>query len=180
MEPSTLARWRQSQGSWGFIIHNYVQHAGGSFRWLSIWQQKSTRDISTNHEQYVGRHCMCYGNHGWHNHSRKDGWRSRQSSQTSLAAITEWNQKLNLEKCKLLPSSIMYVGHIITDKCAQLDPEKVPRRALMLSPTSKEHVRWFLGSVTCLNKFFLKMSEIDKPLRDVIKNSDFNLNRPQV
>ena len=67
-----------------------------------------------------------------------------------LYRATEWNVKLNLEKCRLRQTSIKYVGHIITDSGAKPDPDKIRAIVQMPEPQNKEEVSTFLGFVTYL------------------------------
>jgi transposase InsO family protein len=96
-----------------------------------------------------------------------------------LQRATEWNVKLNIDKCNLRQQSIKYVGHIITDKGANPDPEKVRAIVEMPQPTTREEIATFLGFVTYLNKFIPKLSEVDSPLRDVMKSEVFFWYKPQ-
>ena len=96
-----------------------------------------------------------------------------------LYRATEWNVKLNLEKCRLRQTSIKYVGHIITDSGAKPDPDKIRAIVQMPEPKNKEEVSTFLGFVTYLGKFIPKLSEVDSPLRDVNKSTVFFWNKAQ-
>jgi transposase InsO family protein len=87
-----------------------------------------------------------------------------------LDKAKSWNLKFNLEKCKIAQSEVLYVGHIISHKGIRPNPEKVQAIEKMPPPQSKEDVRRFLGMVTYLQKFIPKLSEVDKPLRDLLKN----------
>ena len=93
---------------------------------------------------------------------------------------TEWNLKLNFDKCQVKQPRVTYVGHLVTDQGLQPDPEKVRAVRSMPVPGSKEDVRRFLGFVQYLSKFIPNMSTVDAPLRDVMKrNVDFYWNKQQ-
>ena len=96
-----------------------------------------------------------------------------------LENATEWNVKLNLEKCKLKQTSIKYVGHNISSEGAKSDPEKVRAIVNMPAPKSKSEGSTFLGFITYLSKFIPRLSRVDSPLRDVNKSDVFYWNKAQ-
>jgi len=90
-----------------------------------------------------------------------------------LQRATEWNLKLNYDKCQIRKKKLDYVGHVVTEHGLQPDPNKVRAVSDMPVPKSKEEIRRFLGLVQYLSKFIPELSAVDSPLRDVIKNQDF-------
>ena len=93
---------------------------------------------------------------------------------------TEWNLKLNFDKCQVKQRRVTYVGHLVTDQGLQPDPEKVRAVRSMPVPGSNEDVRRFLGFVQYLSKFIPNMSTVDAPLRDMMKRDvDFYWNKHQ-
>lgn len=97
-----------------------------------------------------------------------------------IARATEWNLKLNLEKCHIRQTQVKYVGHLLTSEGLMLTPEKVQAVKEMPRPENKEEVRRFLGFVQYLSKFMKGLSEIDKPLRDLTKKDVvFQWDQPQ-
>ena len=50
---------------------------------------------------------------------------------------TEWNLKLNFDKCQVKQPRVTYVGHLVTDQGLQPDPEKVRAVRSMPVPGSK-------------------------------------------
>ena len=96
-----------------------------------------------------------------------------------IQKATEYNLKLNYEKCCLRQSSVPYMGHIISDKGLQPDPEKVKAITGMPPPTDKEGVRRFLGLVQYLSRYIPNLSKVDAPLRILLQSDvqftwDFN------
>ena len=81
-----------------------------------------------------------------------------------IQRATEYNLKLNYEKCCLRQSSVPYMGNIISDKGLQPDPEKVKAITGMPPPTDKEGVRRFLGLVQYLSRYIPNLSKVDAPL----------------
>ena len=83
---------------------------------------------------------------------------------------TSYNLKLNFDKCHIRQSAVPYVGHLITADGLKPDPAKTEAVRSMPPPTDKEGVRRFLGFVTYLSKFIPNLSEVDAPLRQLVKN----------
>ena len=99
---------------------------------------------------------------------------------TVVERATEWNLKLNFDKCQVKQPRVTYVGHLVTDQGLQPDPDKVRAVRSMPVPGSKEDVRRFLGFVQYLSKFIPNMSTVDAPLRDVMKRDvDLYWNKQQ-
>ena len=55
--------------------------------------------------------------------------------------------RLNKSKIKLRQKSLMFLGHLITDKGLKLDPEKVKAIEAMPPPTDIEGIQWLNGFV---------------------------------
>ena len=93
---------------------------------------------------------------------------------------TEYNLKLNFDKCQIRQKRVMYVGHLVTSKGLQADPDKIKAVAEMPAPTDKEGVKRFLGFVQYLSKFIPNLSDVDAPLREVTKTGLlFHWDKPQ-
>ena len=82
---------------------------------------------------------------------------------------TSYNLKLNFNKCHIRQPSVPYVGHLITADGLKPDPAKVEAVQGMSPPLDKEGVHRFLGFVTYLSKFIPNLSEVDAPLRQLLK-----------
>ena len=65
---------------------------------------------------------------------------------------------------------MQYVGHLIRADGLKPDPAKVEAVQCMPPPTNKDGVRRFLGFVTYLSKFIPNLSEVDAPLRELLKS----------
>lgn len=83
---------------------------------------------------------------------------------------TSYNLKLNFTKCHIRQTSVPYVGHLITADGLKPDPSKVEAVHNMSPPVDKDGVRRFLGFVTYLSRFIPNLSEVDAPLRQLLKN----------
>lgn len=83
---------------------------------------------------------------------------------------TDYNLKLNFDKCSIRQSSVTYMGHVITADGLQVDPGKVTAIIGMSTPTDKDGVRRFLGLVQYVGKFIPNLSNVDAPLRSLLKS----------
>lgn len=83
---------------------------------------------------------------------------------------TSYNLKLNFNKCHIRQSAVPYVGHLITAEGLKPDPAKTEAVRNMPPPTEKEGIHRFLGFVTYLSKFIPNLSQVDAPLRQLVKN----------
>ena len=86
-----------------------------------------------------------------------------------IEQATSYNLKLNCTKYRIRQTSVPNVGHLLTGEGLKPDPAKVEAVRCMLPPTNKDGVRRFLGFVTYLSKFFPNLSEVDAPLRQLLK-----------
>ena len=93
---------------------------------------------------------------------------------------TEYNLKLNWDKCQIKQSSVKYVGHVISEDGVQVQDEKVRAVRDMPTPENKEAVSRFLGIVQYLAKFIPNLSAVDAPLRELLKKDiEFHWDKPQ-
>ena len=72
-----------------------------------------------------------------------------------------------------------YMGHVISSQGLQIDPEKVQAIIGMPAPTDKDGLCRILGMVQYVSKFIPRPSEIDAPLRALLKE-DGNMNKKLV
>ena len=86
-----------------------------------------------------------------------------------IERATSYNLKLNLQKCSVRQPEVPYIGHLLTSEGLKHDPSKVTAPQNMPTPQTKEDLRRFLGFITYLGKFIPNLSEIDVPLRDLLK-----------
>ena len=86
-----------------------------------------------------------------------------------IERATSYNLRLNYEKCHIRQPSVRYIGHLITAEGLKPDPEKIKAVAEMPDPQDQSDVKRFLGFVTYLAKFIPNLSDVDKPLRLLLK-----------
>jgi transposase InsO family protein len=94
--------------------------------------------------------------------------------QLLLERCKELGIKLNKEKLQLRTNCVKFLGHIISDKGLQADPEKVQCIQQMAAPTDPSEVRRFLGMIQYLARFMPDLATVSEPLRSLTKkDSEF-------
>lgn len=79
--------------------------------------------------------------------------------------------KLNSSKCHFSQKSVKFLGNVISKDGIEPSPDKVQAILTAKRPTNKSEVRSLLGLVTYLARFCPRLSEVNKPLRDLTKES---------
>ena len=77
------------------------------------------------------------------------------------------NLRLNSSKLHLRKPEVRFMGHLITSKGLEPDPDKVKAVEEMPELTTKQELKSLLGFVNYLSKFLPKLSEVAQPLRDL-------------
>ena len=97
-----------------------------------------------------------------------------------IQRATQYNLKLNLSKCKVKSQKVKYVGHVISANGLQPDDSKIKAVKEMPRPQTRDDVKRFLGFIQYLSKFIPNMSEVDEPLRKLLrKDIEFHWEKPQ-
>ena len=76
---------------------------------------------------------------------------------------------LNREKCEFNRDRIKFLGHVISGRGIEADPDKVKAITEMPRPQSKKELKSFLGMVNYLAKFNKGLAELERPLRDLTR-----------
>ena len=77
--------------------------------------------------------------------------------------------RFNPEKCTKGVNEVPFFGNIITDKGLKADLSKIEAILKLKVPDSREKLERFLGMVNYLSKFAPNLSEINSPLRSLLK-----------
>ena len=79
--------------------------------------------------------------------------------------------KLKASKCDWFKKSVRYLGHIVSEKGIECDPEKVEAVQNWPVPESITQVRSFLGFAAYYRKFIPNFAEISFPLTNMTRKS---------
>lgn len=90
-----------------------------------------------------------------------------------LSRLREYGLKLSPEKCKFFQPSVKYLGHIVSEKGVETDPEKVEALKSWPVPTNLKTLRSFLGFAGYYRRFIKGYSAIAKPLNDLTRGYSF-------
>lgn len=97
-----------------------------------------------------------------------------------LQRLQEAGITLNAEKCVLHQQSVRFLGHIVSANGISADPEKVSALCHLAEPTDVTEVRSFLGMANHLAKFLPGLSQLTKPLRDLLhSDAEWCWDKPQ-
>ena len=66
-------------------------------------------------------------------------------------------------------TELKFLGHIISERGIELDPEKVSTIVGMPLPTNNKELQRFLGMVNYLGKFLPNLSDVSAPLRKILE-----------
>ena len=78
--------------------------------------------------------------------------------------LNDANFKLNIAKCKIAQTEILFLGHVIKEGTIQPDPENIRGLADVREPTSAEEAFRFVKAAEYYRKFISKFSIIAAPL----------------
>ena len=78
--------------------------------------------------------------------------------------------RLNKEKCVFKTDKMVYMGHLISSKGVEPDPEKVQGITGMPAPTNKSEILALQGTINYLAKFLPHLSDVMQPIRELGKD----------
>lgn len=112
--------------------------------------------------------------------------KTRQDHDRNLRAMLQRTKergvRLNPDKCHICVSEVSYFGHTLSHEGLKPDPQKVKAVQEMQPPRSKAELETVLGMINYLARFAPRLSEINAPLRQLLKHDsefvwDANHNR---
>ncbi|GBG89213.1 hypothetical protein CBR_g48921 [Chara braunii] len=87
----------------------------------------------------------------------------------ALHALRDAGFKVALEKCQFFLTTISFLGHVVTDKGLQPEPQKVEAVRDAPLPTTITQVRTFLGLASYYQRFIKGFAAIAGPLTNLLR-----------
>ncbi|KAK3083976.1 hypothetical protein FSP39_006179 [Pinctada imbricata] len=85
--------------------------------------------------------------------------------------LQEAGLKLKARKCALFSKQVKYLGHVVSDKGVETDPDKVSAIKDWPQPIDKSHLRSFLGLCSYYRKFIKDFADIARPRHRLTEQS---------
>lgn len=89
--------------------------------------------------------------------------------------LSDFNLKIQPDKCEFLRREVMYLGHLITETGVKPNPDKVKAVADYPIPSSPKEIKAFLGLAGYYRRFIKNFSSLSQPLTKLLKkDTPFN------
>lgn len=86
-----------------------------------------------------------------------------------LLRLKDYGLKLSPSKCKFFQTTVRYLGHIVSEKGVETDPEKIETLKTWPRPKDLKELRSFLGFSGYYRRFIMGYSSIVRPLNDLTR-----------
>ena len=83
-----------------------------------------------------------------------------------LTRLHECKLKLAAEKCFFLQKKVKFLGHVVSERGVETDPDKIERVKNWPTPTNPDELRSFLAFAGYYRRFVKDFSKIAKPLNE--------------
>lgn len=99
-----------------------------------------------------------------------NSWEDHRASLTDiLTKLKKAGFKLNPEKCSFVKSSIVYLGHLLSKKGIQPDPQKVQSLLKLKAPSNAKETQMVFGFCNYLRSYVPRFAEIMKPISSLLQ-----------
>jgi len=85
-----------------------------------------------------------------------------------LARLAEAGVTLNPSKCSFSQKSVKFLGHVVSDRGFEADPERIQGILDYPKPQHKKGLMTFMGMINGLGKFTTRLSTLTAPLRGLL------------
>lgn len=86
-----------------------------------------------------------------------------------LKRLSDFNLKIQLDKCEFLKKQTEFLGHIITSEGVKPNPEKIEKIINWPLPKTQKEIKQFLGLVGYYRRFIKDFSKITRPMTKYLK-----------
>nr|XP_049466988.1 uncharacterized protein LOC125908330 [Anopheles coluzzii] len=121
-------------------------------------------------QEFIGKFCYVYlddiiitGNNLKHH---------LQNISIILKRLSEFNLKIQLDKCEFLKKETEFLGHVITAEGIKPDPTKIEKIKNWKLPTNQKEIKQFLGLIGYYRRFIKDFSKLAKPLTQYLKKEE--------
>ena len=88
-----------------------------------------------------------------------------------LARAKKYNLRLNPKKCIFGVTSRKLLGHIVSQKGIEIDPDKVKSIRKMSAPSTEKEVREFMGWLQYISRFISKLTTVCEPIFKLLRKN---------
>ena len=85
--------------------------------------------------------------------------------------IRQFGLRLNPKKCTFGVTSGKLLGHIVSERGIEVDPEKIRAILDMPAPRTEREVRGFLGKLQYISHFIARLSDICEPIFHLLRKN---------
>ena len=85
--------------------------------------------------------------------------------------IQKFRLRLNPKKCTFRVTSWKLLGHMVSDRGIEVDPDKIKVILDMLVPRTKKEIRGFLGKLQYISHFIAKLTNICEPIFRLLRKN---------
>lgn len=94
-----------------------------------------------------------------------------------LKRLSDFNLKVQLDKCEFLKTETEFLGHVITPNGIKTNPDKIKKILEWELPNSQKQIKQFLGLTGYYRRFIKDYSKVTKPLTKYLKKgTEINMN----
>ena len=79
--------------------------------------------------------------------------------------------RLNPKKCTFGVTSGKLLGHMVSERGIEVDPDKIKAILDMLAPKTEKEIRSFLGRLQYINLFIARLTDICEPIYRLLRKN---------
>ena len=85
--------------------------------------------------------------------------------------IRQFGLRLNPKKCTFEVTSRKLLGHIVSERGIEVDPEKIKAILNMPAPRTEKEIRGFLGRLQYISRFIARLTDICEPIFHLLRKN---------
>ena len=86
-------------------------------------------------------------------------------------AVRQFRLRLNPKKCSFGVTSGKFLGHIVSERGIEVDPEKTKAILDMPAPRTEKEIRGFLGRLQYISRFIARLTDICEPIFRLLRKN---------